>query len=74
MCHVNGVTAAESVRETCHLSTITRENCTAATTRTTHTKKLSTVLDYIKNGIKIIFKGNRDNSLIYGNWKSASNF
>ncbi len=32
------------------------------------------VMDYIKNGINIRFKGDRDKSVIYGNWKSASKF
>ncbi len=32
------------------------------------------VMDYIKNGINFGFKGERDKSVIYGNWKSASKF
>ncbi len=31
-------------------------------------------MNYIKNGINIGFKGDRDKSVIYGNWKSASKF
>ncbi len=35
---------------------------------------VNTVLDFIKNGINIGFKGDREKSVIYGNKKSASKF
>ncbi len=37
-------------------------------------KLVNTVPDYIKNGINIGFKGDREKSVIYGNKKSASKF
>ncbi len=35
---------------------------------------INSVLDYIKNGISIGFKGDREKSVIYGNWRLASKF